>query len=226
VLVYGHRGTRGRLPENTLEAFEYAIGVGTHGIEMDVALTRDDVPVISHDPWLAGGTAIRTLEWRDLHERAPSIPTLAKVLALPGAFQFLIEVKSFPKRPELTASPEAFAALVLREIDARGVGERSIVQSFDFRILHAMEQLAPGIPRGALFERGDDFVTIARQAKAGIAVPEFHLVTPERVRATHTAGLEVYTWTPNRAADWSAMCEARVDAVITDDPAGLAGFLS
>jgi glycerophosphoryl diester phosphodiesterase len=212
-------------PENTLEAFKYAIGVGAHGIEMDVAVTRDDVPVISHDPWLAEGTAIRTLEWRDLRERAPSIPSLAAVLAPPGAFQFLIEVKSFPDRPELAPPPDDFAALVLREIEACGARERSIVQSFDLRILHAMERLAPGIPRGALFERGKDFVTMARQAKAGIAVPEFHLVTPDRVRVAHASGLEVYTWTPNTETDWRGLREAGVDAVITDAPAGLVRYL-
>ena len=204
-----------------MEAFEYAIGAGADGIEMDVALTADDIPVISHDPWLSRGTAIRKLEWCQLRERAPSVPSLAEVLALPGQFRFLIEVKSFPDRPELTSPPDDFAALVLHEIDAHGVRQRSIVQSFDFRILHAMERLAPEIPRGALFERGSDFAAMAREAKAAIAVPEFHSVTADRLRAAHAAGIDVYTWTPNTVAAWRALGAAGVDAIITDDPAGL-----
>ncbi len=213
-------------PENTLEAFEYALAVGADGIEMDVAVTRDAVPVISHDPWLPDGTAIRRLSWRELRGRAPSVPSLAEVLAIGGAFRFLIEVKSFAERPDLAAPPDEFAAMVLREIDARGVRRRSIVQSFDFEILHAMHRLAPEIPRGALFESAGDFVTIARDANAEIAVPEFHLVTEPAVQSARTHGLQVYTWTPNTQRDWSALRERGVDAVITDDPAGLVRYLA
>src|SRR5579862_4610928 len=52
VLVHGHRGARAMRPENTLPAFEYAISVGADAIEMDVAVTRDDVVVVSHEPRL------------------------------------------------------------------------------------------------------------------------------------------------------------------------------
>jgi glycerophosphoryl diester phosphodiesterase len=223
VLVYGHRGARGIRQENTLAAFEYAISAGAHGIEMDIAVTLDDVPVVSHDPWLADGTAIRGIEWSELRTRAPSVPSLAEVLALAtrGQFLFLIEVKSFPERPELSPAPDTFAALVLAEIDRSALRARSILQSFDFRILHAVERLAPEIPRGALFECGDDFVSIGREAHASIAVPQFRLVTVPRVRAAHGSGIAVYTWTPKRAADWRNLIDAGVDAIITDDPAGL-----
>ena len=225
--VHGHRGARGARPENTLAAFEYAIGLRADGIEMDIAATRDRVPVVSHDPWLAGGVAIRSLAWRELRQRAPAVPSLAEVLALAprGDFLFNIEVKSYPEHPDLTPPPDAFAALVLEEIDRLGLRGRSMVQSFDFRILHAIERLAPEIPRGALFENGEDFTTIARAARAGIAVPEFHLITAGRVRAAHDAGLEVYTWTPNHAEEWRALIDAGVDAIITDNPASLLNYI-
>ena len=221
--MHGHRGARGARPENTLAAFVYAIGVGADGIEMDIAVTRDHVPVVSHDPWIAGGVPIRSLGWPELRERAPSVPSLAEVLALApqGEFLFNIEVKSFPKDPDLAPTPGGFSALVLDEIDRFGLRTRSMVQSFDFRVLRAMERLAPDIPRGALFDDGEDFPEIAHAARANIAVPEFHLVTAERVRAAHDAGLEVYTWTPNRMPEWRALMEAGVDAIITDDPAAL-----
>jgi glycerophosphoryl diester phosphodiesterase len=48
--VHGHRGARARLPEDTLPAFEYALKVGVDFLEMDLAVTRDGVLVISHDP--------------------------------------------------------------------------------------------------------------------------------------------------------------------------------
>lgn len=228
VRVHGHRGARGKRPENTLEAFEYAIAVGADAIEMDIAVTRDNVPVVSHDPWLAeGSTPIRNLTWAAVRGHVPAIPSLSEVLDLAdcGEFLFNIEIKSFPEKRELAPQPDTFTGLVLREIDRRGVRHRAMLQSFDFRILHAAREAAPEIPRGALFESGDDFVAIAREAGAGIVVPEFQLVTEARVHAAHAAGLEVYTWTPNRPQEWSRLIAAGVDALITDDPAGLLAYL-
>jgi glycerophosphoryl diester phosphodiesterase len=46
----GHRGARGLAPENTLAAFRRAIEIGVTTIETDVAVTKDLVPVISHNP--------------------------------------------------------------------------------------------------------------------------------------------------------------------------------
>ncbi|MBI1947903.1 MAG: glycerophosphodiester phosphodiesterase [Deltaproteobacteria bacterium] len=47
--VQGHRGARARWPENTLAAFRYALEVGVDTLELDVAVTRDDRLVVSHD---------------------------------------------------------------------------------------------------------------------------------------------------------------------------------
>lgn len=78
--LQGHRGTRGLAPENTLAAFERALAIGVNTLETDLAVTRDGVLVISHDPvlnpdlvrgpdgqWLASkGPAIRTLTLEEL----------------------------------------------------------------------------------------------------------------------------------------------------------------
>ena len=50
--LIGHRGARGLFPENTLEGFAAAAALGLDGIELDVALTADGVPVVCHDPVL------------------------------------------------------------------------------------------------------------------------------------------------------------------------------
>ena len=52
VEVQGHRGARGLAPENTLPAFAKAIALGVDTLELDVAVTRDGVVVVSHDPSL------------------------------------------------------------------------------------------------------------------------------------------------------------------------------
>jgi glycerophosphoryl diester phosphodiesterase len=48
--LQGHRGGRGLKPENTLPGFEVAFDLGVTSIETDVHLTRDDVPILCHDP--------------------------------------------------------------------------------------------------------------------------------------------------------------------------------
>ena len=55
--------------------------------------------------------------------------------------------------------------------------------------------------------------------------PEFHLVTPEKVAAAHAAGLQVVPWTANTPADWDKLIAAKVDAIISDDPAALIAYL-
>lgn len=47
--LQGHRGARGALPENTLAGFAHALDIGVTTLELDIAITADGVPVISHD---------------------------------------------------------------------------------------------------------------------------------------------------------------------------------
>ncbi len=78
--LQGHRGARGLFPENTLEGFAAALAIGVTTFELDVAMTADGVPVVSHDAafnpdlvrrtdgtWItAPGPLIRTLRLADL----------------------------------------------------------------------------------------------------------------------------------------------------------------
>src|SRR5882724_12696571 len=47
--LQGHRGARGLAPENTLEAFATALSIGVTTLELDLAMTKDGVLVVSHD---------------------------------------------------------------------------------------------------------------------------------------------------------------------------------
>jgi len=253
ILVHGHRGARAMRPENTLPAFEYAIGIGVDVLELDMAVTKDNVVVVSHDPYLEPPvctgpqpkamihdlTLAQIREWDCGMTRNPLFPKQTPVpgtrmpaldevfdLAPRGAFQFNIETKSFPDHPELSPPPGEFARLVLAVVRKHHLENRVLLQSFDFRTLQAMKKLAPEIRRVALWEGEDrDFVSIAREAGADAVSPEFHQVTSEKVRAAHDAGLEVVPWTVNAPADWDRLIDAQVDAIISDDPAALIAHL-
>jgi glycerophosphoryl diester phosphodiesterase len=215
IQVHGHRGARAVMPENTLAAFQYAIGVGVDAIEMDVVVSRDDVVVVSHDPYLKSGTFIRTLTAAET-----GLPTLDEVLALEGSFLFNIEAKVSEH------TPPDFAELVLAVIRRHAVEARVIFQSFDFAILHRMKRLAPVITLAALWEgAARSFVEIAREAGTSIVAPEYVLVTEDEVRKAHQAGLRVIPWTVNAIEDWKRLIAAGVDGMITDDPARLIAYL-
>jgi glycerophosphoryl diester phosphodiesterase len=48
----GHRGCRGLMPENTIPAMIYALGLGVTTLEMDVVITKDKKVILSHEPWM------------------------------------------------------------------------------------------------------------------------------------------------------------------------------
>jgi glycerophosphoryl diester phosphodiesterase len=252
--VHGHRGARARLPENTLPAFEYAIQCGVDALELDMAVTKDNVIVISHDPILHGPmcvgpqasavirelTLVEVQQWDcggapnprfPMQKAVPGtpMPTLDDVFQLAGrgGFDYHVEAKSFPGQPRYTPPPEEFARMVLDKIRHHKLERRVVLLSFDFRTLVAMRALAPEIRLSALTETDTrDFGVIAEQAgNAEIVSPEFHLVTPDKVAAAHSAGLRVVAWTANAPADWDVLIEAGVDAIVTDDPAALIAHL-
>ncbi|NBB85765.1 MAG: glycerophosphodiester phosphodiesterase [Bacteroidetes bacterium] len=49
--VQGHRGARGLMPENTIPAFQRALDLGVHTVEMDVVVSADRQLIVSHEPW-------------------------------------------------------------------------------------------------------------------------------------------------------------------------------
>ena len=49
IKIYGHRGARGDLPENTLESFQYLFENNINAYETDILISKDLVPVITHD---------------------------------------------------------------------------------------------------------------------------------------------------------------------------------
>lgn len=78
--LQGHRGARGLAPENTLAAFERALAIGVTTLEMDAAVTKDGVVVVSHDPALNPAiTRDATGRWLDARGATIHDLTLAQV---------------------------------------------------------------------------------------------------------------------------------------------------
>jgi glycerophosphoryl diester phosphodiesterase len=115
---------------------------------------------------------------------------------------------------------------VLEIVQRHKLEQRVILQSFDFRTLHAMKKIAPRMRLSALYEgKPKSFVAIAKEAGAEIVSPNYKLVTKEEVASAHRAGLKVIPWTANTPEDWKRLIDCGADEIITDDPAALIAYL-
>jgi glycerophosphoryl diester phosphodiesterase len=221
--IIAHRGTPRVHPENSLSGFAHALALGVDGIELDVHLTRDGVPVVHHDPGLGGagplaGRVIADLTLDELraHELAPgvAVPTLAETCAVTdGRATLYVEVKA--------RDAEAAVAAALD-----GLGERAPVHSFDHRVSRRVRELAPRTPAGILSTSYlVDTVAAMRTADARDLWQHWTMVDEVLADAVHAAGGRVIAWTVNDPAVAVALAAAGVDGVCTDVPATIAEAL-
>lgn len=242
-------------------AFELDVGltadgvaVLTHDLALNPAVTRDAQgrwlpgagPLIWSMPFaglmeydvgrLCPGTAYDALFPAQQPVDGARIPALSAALALAGIERFVIELKTDPRFPADTASPEAMADVVLRAIDAAGVAERSILESFDWRGPRHIRRKRPGIAMAWLTRaetirdahqwwggpHPSDFGGSVPRAVAaeggGIWAPAFTDLTQELVAEAHDLGLSVVPWTVNEPADMRRVIGWGVDGLITDRP--------
>ena len=75
IRVVGHRGARGILPENSMVGFDFALSIGVDLLEFDVLLSRDDIPVITHNHEFHG-SAVRGADGAFLNGEHPRVASL------------------------------------------------------------------------------------------------------------------------------------------------------
>lgn len=169
MLVFGHRGACGYLPENTIESMELAFELGADAVEFDVVFTKDGHGVIRHDIDLASTTDISDhsflsskvdqLNLEDVirlraKERYPDgraesaandgkffVPTLVQVLRNPNFDNrhLIIEIKSGDKAQGDGLHPIEFISKALSESDWRKRGMTITFEAFEFQFLKQLK---------------------------------------------------------------------------------------
>lgn len=92
-ITFAHRGARAHAPENTLEAFALALRLGATGLESDVWITADGVPVLDHDG-VVGRVRRRPIASVDRADLPDHIPALADLFATLGTgYELSLDVK-------------------------------------------------------------------------------------------------------------------------------------
>src|SRR4029453_9539828 len=93
-IAFAHRGGRAHHPENTLGGFEQALERGATGLESDVWLTADGVPVLVHDPMFGPMWRRRRITRLDRAQLPHEIPTLEDLYAACGTrFDLSLDLK-------------------------------------------------------------------------------------------------------------------------------------
>jgi glycerophosphoryl diester phosphodiesterase len=237
-VVVAHRGNSSVAPQNTLAALESAWRAQADAVEIDVQLSADGEVVVIHDDTVDATTdgtgavgelplaALRALDAGATFAPAYAgqrIPTFAEVLDLlaarPGT-DLLLELKGSWAADD--------ARTVTDAVDAAGLADRVVVQSFHPDTVAALRDVAPHLPRGWLVhQEWDRLLETAAELKVAACNPYVGMVLadPTLVRRLHDADLRVMTWTANDARQWEGLLAAGVDAVITDRPDRLAGWL-
>src|SRR3954464_15686369 len=95
MLLFAHRGLHAHAPENSLAAFAAAVKLGVDGIETDVRLSADELPVIIHDRVTPAGRAVADLTRVEIeNDVGHPVPLLPEILeAFPGVV-WNIEIKN------------------------------------------------------------------------------------------------------------------------------------
>ena len=220
-LVIAHRGASAEKPENTLAAFRRALVLKADGVELDVQLTADGVPVVFHDASLRRLTGRRgrlaRLDWRELKKLrvagAERIPRLSEVLALLRRRAVVqIELKR-----------GAAVAPVLRDIQRAKAVRGVILASFEPELVREARELAPEIPRMLISAGRSRREKLLRQMVAagadGLSLNYKAVRTRALVNAIHAAGATLWCWTVNDAGAARRLAGWGVDGLIGDNPA-------
>lgn len=241
-LIFAHRGGAKLAPENTMPAIDNGMLLGSDGLEIDVQLSRDGIPVVIHD---------QTLD-RTTDQQGPvmdrSAAELARVDAgyhfeCDGQFPFRGQSIGVPrlddvlrKHPgtrlivEMKGGQPELARAVGASVRKAGAVERACVGSFYQLSIDTIRAEYPEIltsastseARWTLHRSWVRWPWIGRQRYIAFQVPEFagrmRVVSRAFVRQVHKQGQVLQVWVVNERDDIRRLLDWGVDGIISDRP--------
>lgn len=240
-LIIAHRGESADHPENTRAAFAAAMAAKVDGIELDVRLSRDGVPLICHDDTLArfGGTTrslrkltasrIREVDigsWKHARFAGERVPTLDETLAQCRGVLLCVELKATGGRGR-TAYHRRLVRATVAAIAKRRAAGRVCILCFDAGVLREVARVAPHLSRVRNCERLPRDLDRWLDEQPGLHAACFdqRILTRTVVDACHERGIRVFSWSANDAPTADRLRRLGVDAILSDRPGWLARHL-
>lgn len=242
--IIAHRGAKGMAPENTLAAARLAHAQGADMWELDVGLSRDNVPMVLHDesllrtsdvsaipafvhrhPWLLEQLTLAELRgldagaWFGPEFKGEGVPTLQEALELSAQLEFPVNIEL----KDYGCSAAALHSVVDQTIGliaGLDMTELVLISSFSQNCLRLVKAGAPHLKLAVLVETGDmgDLLEACRSLGAAAAHPDSALVTPEGLAALRDAKFDVNVWTVNKAEEATRLAALGATGLITDYP--------
>lgn len=228
--IIAHRGLSARFPENTMPAFQGAVELGCDGIELDVQLSSDGIPVVIHDENLYRTTGRRGLvkdftyrELRqfdagagfDAQQGACQILSLEEYFAYICSYDMVtdIELKNGIFRYE---GIEQKVADLIRAFDLQN---RVLFSSFNHQSMVLCKKLLPDVPCGLLTSCClVDAGAYVRRCGVEYLNPHYPFLTPENRNELQQHGVGVFAWTVDDPAAAKRLIELEIAGVISNHP--------
>ncbi|HUU72564.1 MAG TPA: glycerophosphodiester phosphodiesterase [Burkholderiales bacterium] len=225
-----HRGGGLLAPENTLAGLRHARNLGFEGVEFDVKLSADDVPILFHDDTLdrttdgSGPVADILFDvitqfdagiWFANEFAGEPVPAFAAASALckEAGLWANIEIKPCPGREELTGRIVARMAKLLWS----GAIVPPLLSSFSTDALAAALAEAPELPRALLCtDIPEDWVQSLDRLECTALHVAYDRLSKDAVAAIQASRRGVLAYTVNDSLDAVELLEMGVDALITD----------
>ena len=215
---FAHRGARAHAPENTLEAFRLALKLGATGLESDVWLTADGVPVLDHD----GKVRRRSIDQVERAQLPEHIPTLAELFDAAGTdYELSLDVK------DPAAAAPTIAAARAAGFDLR----RLWLCHHDWEQVVAWRALAPDVrlvdsTRLRRIKEGTER-RAATLAEAGVDAVNLHHTdwTLGLTTLFHRFGVHAFAWDAQHERVLANVLHMGVDAVYSDHVDRMVGAL-
>ncbi|WP_404418979.1 glycerophosphodiester phosphodiesterase family protein [Marinospirillum sp.] len=229
--IIGHRGARGLAPENTLKSIELAAELGVRWVELDVMLTRDQVPILFHDAWLnklSNGRGqvekfdfsalehLRVLAPRGAKDRSSQpLATLASGLRLIQELGLGLNLEIKPTCAEKDLITLQLAVQELRAFP----GLPLVISSFSDQVLAEAQRLLPDVPRACLWEELPDNWHLQARALGARSIHLSSLYLKHReVAEIKGLGRELYVYTVNTKKQAEKFFSWGVTGIFTDYP--------
>lgn len=233
--IIAHRGASAYYPENTIIAFKKAVTLGAEMIELDVALSKDEVPVIFHDAKLNRHTngkgrlrdytlnELKKLDagsWFDPKYSDQKIPTLEEVLELASATIALnIEIKPEPVTNSIKNGVVEKTLALVRKYDMQ---KHVLFSSFDYRALRHLKELDPEIPVALLYKKKQSQKLLPHQLVEKYQVDAFNCsfrqLKKKWIADLHEHQIPSFIYTVNSKNRMQMLIENGVSGIFTDKP--------
>ena len=228
--IYAHRGYSSKYPENTLIAFAKALEYDADGIECDVQLTKDRIPVIIHDEKIDrtsnGKGFVRDYTYEELlhfdfaHHKPGdygklSIITLRELLILIQDYQKSITLNIELKNNRFDYN--GMEEIVLNEVKEFEDHMEIIYSSFNHSSLKLIKELHPSAQTAALVENErDDLIPYLKTLKVDGIHPSILILDEEIIAELIANHIYVNVYTINDAALAQRLADNKVAGVFTD----------